>query len=113
VLPRITFIFNMVLMIIFFLLFLHVAHQAMEKFERILGVHRVEHLFAASLVDHEVARLERFEVLGYRRLGELHDARELVHRLSALEQGLDDPVPRRIPDALAELVYFLAEIRHI
>jgi len=93
--------------------FIHVLYQIMEQFERIFRVHHIEHFLPASLVDHEVAGLEGLEMLGYRRLGKLDDTRQLVHRLAPLEQRLDDPIPRGVSDALAELVYFFAEIRHI
>jgi len=85
----------------------------MKKFEGVFRIYHIKNFLPTPFVDNEVAGLERLEVLGHRRLGKLDDARQLVHRLSPLEQRLDDAVPRGIADSFTELIYFLAEIRHI
>jgi hypothetical protein len=105
-----TFIFNIVLILFFnffrlFLLAIHIVHQIVEQFKRIFRVHHIEHFLAAPFVNHKVACFERFEMLGHRRLGQLDDARQFIHGLASLEQGLDDPVPRGVSDTFAEFVY--------
>jgi hypothetical protein len=94
-------------------LLVHVIYKALEKFERVLRVHRIENFFAASFIDHEVAGFEGLQMLGYRWLGKLYDARQLVHGLTTFDERFDDAVPGGIADAFAELVYLFAQIRHI
>jgi hypothetical protein len=86
--------------------------QTREQFEQVFRVNGIEYLLSPAFIDHKIAGFKSFEMLGNSGLAKLGDFHEFAHRFPALEERLDNPVPRSVSNPLSEAFYFFTVISH-